>query len=106
MSGGHFEYQDNRLLTEMYGWDTSSDKAPANPYNDVIVSQLMYDLLKLTHDLDWYKSGDDCEEDYINSLNAFHKKWLSDSTNDTIREIIDEKITSLRDELLDTIGRG
>ena len=105
MSGGHFNYSDRNLLTDMYGWNTESAKATTNPYNDYLVSQLMYDLLKLTHSLDWYESGDTCEGDYTKDLADFKEKWLGESYSTVLKEIINGKIFELRDELIKMIDR-
>ena len=54
MSGGHFEYLDSRLKEEIFGW---TDK-PTNVLEDRELSELVWDVLDLIHEFDWYYSGD------------------------------------------------
>ena len=58
MSGGRFDYLDLSLKNEIFGW---SEKC-YNVLEDVELSELVWDVLDLLHDYDWYISGD-TEED-------------------------------------------
>lgn len=101
MSGGHFNYIDSQLKSEIFGW---SDK-PRNVFEDKEISQLVWDVLDLIHEYDWYESGDTCEKDYFEAKNKFKDKWLK-SDNERCKRIIDETITELKEELYKTYGIG
>ena len=48
MSGGHFNYADGNLKSEMFGW---VDK-PYDVMEDAEISELVWDLLDLIHKYD------------------------------------------------------
>lgn len=85
MSGGHFCYKDEDLKRELFGdflncrnTNDYSEERYGNPLNDVRLSELVYDVLSLLHDYDWYMSGDTCKETYNKSKRNFVKKWNLD----------------------------
>ena len=101
MSGGHFDYKDMSLKSEMFGW---SDK-PFNVLEDRELSELTFDLLEVIHQYDWYKSGDTCKETYLKEKYNFKKKWLS-NRGINVRRIIDESVNDLKSELYETFIRS
>ena len=72
MSGGKFEYIDSRCKTEIFGWTDE----PRNIFEDMEISELIWDVFGLIHDYDWYASGDTCEDTYLKAKELFKKKWL------------------------------
>lgn len=101
MSGGHFNYIDSQLKSEIFGW---SDK-PRNVFEDKEISELVWDVLDLIHEYDWYKSDDTCEEDYLETKKIFKDKWLKNDT-ERCKRIVDEAIAECKDELYKTYGIG
>lgn len=101
MSGGHFNYQDSALKTEMFGW---TDR-PINVLEDRELSELAWDLLEVIHAYDWYASADTCKETYLKAKNEFKKKWLS-NRGVNVRRIVDEAVTELKAELYETFIRS
>lgn len=97
MSGGHFEYKDSALRYEIFGYGDTIK----NPFEDIEISRLVYDVLELIHAYDWYKSGDTDESDYISEKNKFKDKWLKRDKERT-KEIIDSVIAEARNELYKT----
>lgn len=95
MSGGHWEYKDGDLKVQIFGW---KDK-PSNALDDIELSELLWDMLNLLHDYDWYISGDTGREDWDASRKAFKKKWLSDSRADNLKTLIEKKLAEVKDEL-------
>lgn len=98
MSGGHFDYIDGRLKSEIFGWD----EIWHNVFEDREISELVWDVLDLIHDFDWYKSGDTSEERYLKSKAAFKKKWFEYDRTEGIKRIIDEAVEELRKDLYKT----
>ena len=98
MSGGHFNYQDKQLKNDMFGYDHEYK----NPLEDKEISNLVYDVLTLLHDFDWYKSGDTNEETYLKSKENFKKKWLRNKkySQEVLTKIIYEETENLKNELL------
>lgn len=99
MSGGRFNYIDSQLKSEIFGW---SDK-PRNVFEDKEISQLVWDVLDLIHEYDWYKSGDTCARDYLESKKKFKDKWLKNDV-ERCKRIVDETIAECKEELYKTYG--
>ena len=99
MSGGHFEYLDSRLKDEIFGW---TDK-PKNVFEDREISELVFDVLDLIHDFDWYYSGDTGKEEYLKAKAKFKKKWFS-NRGVRIKRTIDTALDEVRAELYETYG--
>ena len=99
MSGGRFDYADSRLKNEIYRWyDTGS-----NVFEDREISDLVWDVLDLIHDFDWYASGDTGKEDYLEAKAEFKRKWLG-NRGVAVRRTIDTAIEELKQELYETYG--
>ena len=99
MSGGHFEYLDSRLKDEIFGYE---DKVK-NVFEDREISELVFDVLDLIHEFDWYYSGDTGKETYLEAKAKFKKKWFS-SRGVRIKRTIDTAIDEVRAELYETYG--
>lgn len=99
MSGGHFGYMDSNLKSEIFGW---TDK-PHNAFEDMEISQLVWDVLNLIHAYDWYKSGDTCKETYLKAKKDFKRKWFS-NRGVRIRQIVDDALGRCKNELYETFG--
>ena len=95
MSGEHFNYQDSALKSEVFGWDERF----RNVFEDREISELVWDVLNLIHDFDWYASGDTIEDDWLKSKSAFKAKWLEVAPEDRIKRIVDDSISEARQEL-------
>lgn len=99
MSGGRFDYKDMSLKDEIFGWTDT----PTNAFEDVEISKLVWDVLGLIHDYDWYASGDTCKETYLEAKREFKKKWFS-NRGVRVRRIVDDAINEVRNELYETFG--
>ena len=97
MSGGRFCYVDSQLKSEIFGW---VDK-PRNVFEDREISELVWDVLDLIHEYDWYESGDTGKDDYLKVKRKFKNKWFGDSSKRQ-KKIIDEAIADLKKELYET----
>ena len=110
MSGGHFNYQNDRLCEEIYqymvlpnygerGFSQSATARRINPLEDLVISELVFDVFCLLHSFDWYESGDTCEETYREDVARFKDKWLKAPLTSRAKEIVDDEIIRLREEL-------
>ena len=99
MSGGRFNYADGNLKSEMFGWVDE----PYNVMEDEEVSELVWDLLDLIHEFDYYVSGDILREDYIKAKNDFKNKWFG-NRKIRLEKIVDRKIEKLKSEIVEMIG--
>lgn len=99
MSGGYFNYMDSQLKSEVFGW---SDQW-RNVFEDQEISELVWDVLDLLHDYDWYKSGDTSKETYLRAKADFKKKWM-DNRGVRVRRIVDEALQRTKGELYETFN--
>lgn len=79
MSGGSY---NNEWL--------SVESEYCNRMYDSQLNAMMDDLVKVLHDLEWWKSDDISEEDYRETANKFKKKWFNQTKEDYKQIIIDE----------------
>lgn len=100
MSGGRFDYKDSSLKSEIFGW---TDR-PSNVFEDREISELVWDVLNLIHDYDWYACGDTCKETYLKAKAEFKKKWLGGNRGVRVRRIVDDALSECRTELYETFG--
>lgn len=99
MSGGNFNYVDATLRDEIYGW---SD-AWHNVFEDREISELVWDILDLIHDYDWYVSGDTSKETYLKAKADFKNKWF-DNRDVAVKKVVDTAIEEVKAELYETYG--
>ncbi len=102
MSGGKFDYKDLALREEIFGY---SEKF-SNVFEDREISKLVWDVLDLIHEFDWYTSGDTSEERYLEAKDKFKKKWLQSDPGERVKTVIDDVLEEARSELYKTYGVG
>ena len=100
MSGGHFGYLEGSLQNEMFGWTGTWH----NVMEDREISELVWDVLNLIHDYDWYRSGDTSEETYLKAKDKFKKKWFGGNRGVRVRKIVDDALAEAKAELYKTFG--
>ena len=100
MSGGYFDYKDGALKTRIFGWDNEF----TNAFEDREISQLVWDTFELIHEFDWYKSGDNSEETWLEKKKQFKQKWFDTLREDRIKSIVDKAFSECKDELYKTFN--
>lgn len=116
MSGGRFNYQNDIVAQEIYGWYMSPDYGEhgfsqaksarkVDPFEDKQISELIWDTFCLMHSLDWYQSGDTSEDTYLKDIKFFKNKWLKPSGKRLVRMEIDKSIAELREDLEKTLTK-
>ena len=115
MSGGHWDYQNDTLSSEIFGWNMGVDygeigfsqskkAAKINPLEDHEISEMLWDMLCILHSYDWYASGDTCEETYRADVERFKKKWLGKTTKARVQKVVDIELERAREEVYRTFG--
>ena len=102
MSGGRFDYKDQGLRNEIFGWGDTW----CNVFEDREISELVWDVLNLVHEFDWYDSGDTGEDTWLKEKVAFKEKWLSSNNVDRVKRIIDDTFRDAKEELYKTFDIG
>ena len=106
MSGGKWDYINDRVANELFGYyldvdygladdDVSYSRKLArkiNPLEDKLLSELVFDVLCLLHSYDWYASGDNCK-----------RKWLKGVSKDLVTTIVEEEFARTKEELLESL---
>ena len=108
MSGGHWNYVNDSLMNEIFGYivDASEEAAARNPLEDRIISEIVYDIFDLLHEFDWYKSGDTGPDAYRNAVNRFKQKWLGKPSEQFVLDHVNRALELTRKELLETLVWG
>ena len=109
MSGGHFEYTNDRACSEIFQWmhpdygergfSRATEARKMNPFDDKQLSELCWDMFCLLHSLDWYKSGDTGDDTYEADVKYFKDKWLRKDAAAIQKEEIDKSVEELRESL-------
>ena len=93
MSGGSYNYEYCRVEDEYVG-----------AMHDAELDEMMKDLVEVLHDVEWWQSGDICEDDYRKTVKAFKAKWFDSDRGERLKPIIEREINKIRKELMDMIG--
>lgn len=93
MSGGSRDYVCYRIQDDLAG-----------KMYDAELDDLMSDIADLAHDVEWYDSGDICEETYRESVAKFKEKWFDTDRTDRLKGYIDTKLDETKKELYQMIG--
>lgn len=88
MSGGSYEYTCWRVEEEYVG-----------AMHDFELDEMMKDLVKVLHDVEWWQSADIGEESYRKTVAEFKKKWFKTNRQEIIERIINEKCEKLKSDL-------
>ena len=93
MSGGHCCYVYCNINEYLVG-----------QMEDEELDDLMRDVAKLAHDLEWYLSCDTDRESYMETVQKFKEKWFSGNRNDRLKGYIDADLERTRRRLYELIG--
>lgn len=77
-----------------------------NRMQDRGMNDLIKDLAKVLHDLEWWQSSDSDEEDYRKTISEFKAKWFGSDPSTRRTEYINNAIEELRRELIVEFGAG
>jgi hypothetical protein len=93
MSGGSYCYKycevDDYYVGAMY---------------DEELNEMMKDLVKVLHDVEWWQSSDIGEDSYRKTVKEFKDKWFNSDRSERLKPIIDRRINEVRTELINMIG--
>lgn len=79
MSGGYYNYMYCRIEEEYI-----------DRMYDSQLNEMMKDLVKVLHDLEWWQSCDTGENTYRNAVTKFKKKWFGQTKIDVQKQIESE----------------
>lgn len=110
MSGGTWNYTNDTLAGDIFGWGLNVDYGlnreehkisvmqarKADPLEDKELSELVFDVFCLLHSYDWYNSADTSEDTYRADVKAFKDKWLKRSGQQRIKDEIKKALAETR----------
>lgn len=113
MSGGLWNYKNNDLASELFGWDLDCHygeeghrwckKARAiNPLEDRELSEMLWDMMCLLNSKDFYECGDIGKDGYDKDKKWFKQKWCKRTEKDILaayREDLQLYCDELKSEL-------
>ena len=113
MSGGTWNYMNNNLGYEIFGWGISFDNpigsekyqkclrsaVRQNPLHDLEMSELFFDIFTLMHVYDYTFAGDYGEDDLQQEVTVFKDKWFKTSRKEQAKAVIDLSLDILREDL-------
>lgn len=88
MSGGSYSYMCYRIEEEYV--DRMFDNQ---------LDEMMKDLCKVLHDLEWWQSSDTGEDTYRRAVTEFKKKWFKQTKID-VRKQIESEFERTKNKLL------
>jgi hypothetical protein len=66
---------------------------------DSQLNEMMKDLVKVLHDLEWWQSSDTGEDTYRRAVTEFKKKWFKQTKID-VQKQIESEFEKTKDELM------
>ena len=89
MSGGQLNYFYSNLEDHV------------GDFQDRELDDLVKDLVKLFHDREWFLSSDICEGSWVESRDAFKKKWFAENAR---QARIEKYLEDMKTEVLKSLG--
>lgn len=68
----------------------------ADYVEDKEIKELLKDLSKLLHDLEWWQSGDYGSDSYYKTLDDFKTKWFGDNRNERLKDYIKHSLDEMK----------
>lgn len=93
MSGGSCDYVFCKI-----------DEYLVGQMEDAELDDLMRDVSRLAHDLEWYLSCDTSRESYMESVRKFKGKWFGRTRNERLKGYIDADLERTRRRLYELIN--
>lgn len=76
----------------------------AGEMRDRELDELVRDLAKVMHDLEWWESCDYGESAYRETVREFKRKWFGGGREEVLQNIVEKSCAELKAELMEMIG--
>lgn len=101
MSRGYWNYKNQDLCDNIFGWNSDVDNVP-NVFEDKEISQLIREVFYLLYAFDSYKCSDWSEGTWLEVKNKFKEKWLGAPTDDRVKAIVEQVMNEAKAEIYKT----
>lgn len=110
MSRGYWDYRDESLRDEIFGYsDISREKIlgaedkVCNTFEDKEISELIHDVFAIMYARDSELCGDWSHASYLEVITQFKNKWFTNDDERT-KYFIDKAVSELKEDLYKTYG--
>lgn len=103
MSRGYWDYNNQSLQDEIFGWGAEANSVP-NIFEDKEISEIIFDMFQLLYAFDSYKSGDWSESDWLGQKGNFKNKWFGKTEDERVKRIVESALADAKDEIFKTFG--
>lgn len=111
MSRGYWDYRDESLRDEIFGYSDISrekildaDDKVCDAFKDREISELIHDVFAIMYARDSDLCGDWSHASYLEVVAQFKKKWLNKSEETRTKYFIDKAVSELKKEFYKTYG--
>lgn len=104
MSRGYWNYENQNLQSDIFGWGASKEDGVPNIFEDKEISELIFEVFELLYAFDSYKSGDWCEGSWLEEKEAFKNKWLGRTEDERIKAVVESTLLEAKAEIFKTFG--
>lgn len=117
MSGGRFDYRNDSVCEDIFGVypdynleglkdlkDARKRVRRENRFDDVEISELIFDVFCLIHSYDWYACGDTGEDDYRKDVEYFKKKWFGKTAMQRAEKVTKDAIEEFAEDIKKIFG--
>jgi hypothetical protein len=92
MSGGSLDYVCYRV-------EDAANRCPDPEFSD-----LLKGVADVLHDMEWWMSADIGEEEYLETLGKFKRKWFGGDRAERLRGYVDEELELCRERCYRIVG--
>lgn len=93
MSGGSHGYVYSSIDYELVG-----------NMKDREMDDLMKDIVKVAHDIEWWDSSDISEDTYRKTVREFKEKWFGSNREERLKGYVDDAISDAKKEMYKLLG--
>lgn len=115
MSRGCWDYIDERLCEDIFGYSSGYMNSPPikpiptkvreeNRLGDAFLSEIAYDVFCMLYACDSYKCGDIGEDTYRKQLKVFKDKWVNHRNSKNINRVLSEYVERFKRDIYDYFG--
>lgn len=104
MSRGFWDYRNEYLQSDIFGWNVSKEDGLPNIFEDKEITEIIFDMFRLLYAFDSYKCGDWSEKSWLEEKDKFKERWLGRTEDERVRAIVESTLADAKNEIFKTFG--